>query len=71
MAAGARAWIPLGANLIGVSDRGAGFSIDCGDNRFHVGSRSFVIHALRNGFLSVLFAGAHDRAAIEADRLLG
>jgi hypothetical protein len=68
MTAGARGWGPPGANPIGANDNGAGVSTDCGDKRFHVRGRSLVIHALRNGFLLVLFAGAVDRAAARAAR---
>jgi hypothetical protein len=66
MAAGARDGAPTGANPIGVNDAGAGVSTDCGDNRFHVEGRSFVIHALWNGLVLVLFAGAEDRETATA-----
>ena len=69
LAAGARGWVPARANPIPVNDNGAGVSTDCGDNRFHVRGRSFVIHALRNGLWLVLFAGAEDRSAARAARL--
>ncbi|BCZ25469.1 hypothetical protein MTY59_53240 [Mycobacterium senriense] len=69
VAAGARGWVPAHVNPVGVNDNGAGISTDCGDNRFHVRGRSFVIHALRNGLWLVLFAGAEDRSAVRATRL--
>lgn len=69
MAAGARAGTPPVANPIGVNDHGAGGSTDCADKRFHVMGRSFVVHALRKGFLLVWFAGAEGCETVRAGRL--
>jgi hypothetical protein len=68
-AAGARERAPPGAHPIGVKDSGTGVSTDCADKRFQVRGRSFVIHARRNGFLSVLFAGAEGCETARAARL--